>query len=288
MNPLTEKERDMADQFPQSGLLSGLSEGASQRSFARGQNFTVERITAAAGDILEIGGTQEMIMLCVETDVVVSGCGHSVRLRPRSVAILPSGAYRLGFSQPGRIFVLATGRTDIAIGQAINAARYDDPDARVAPVGEPFRRQRRADEIVVFAIDEVAPPPTNQRLKFIQSATMSINWVEYRGPRDRTQLSPHSHADFEQGSLAIEGDFVHHLRTEWKSNANLWRDDVHLEAGKDTLLIIPPELIHTTEGIGEGDHILIDIFAPPRRDFIANRWMHNETDYLDPDKAAQQ
>jgi hypothetical protein len=28
--------------------------------------------------------------------------------------------------------------------------------------------------------------------------------------------------------------------------------------------------------------LLIDIFAPPRRDFIAKNWVFNATDYRDP------
>ena len=111
---------------------------------------------------------------------------------------------------------------------------------------------------------------------------MSINWVDYKGPRDRKALSPHSHSDFEQASLAAAGDFVHHLRTAWGKNANEWRDDEHRLVGSPSILVIPPDLIHTTEGVGEGDHLLIDIFAPPRRDFIAKNWVANSTEYLDP------
>jgi len=34
------------------------------------------------------------------------------------------------------------------------------------------------------------------------------------------------------------------------------------------VLVTPPKLIHTSEGIGDGRHILVDIFAPPREDFL--------------------
>jgi hypothetical protein len=114
---------------------------------------------------------------------------------------------------------------------------------------------------------------------------MSINWVEYQGARDRTKLSPHSHTDFEQGSLAIAGDYVHHLRTPWGPNADQWCDDQHMEASTDSLLVIPPEIIHTTEGVGDGHSVLVDVFAPPRVDFIAKGWMHNAADYIDPSDA---
>jgi hypothetical protein len=47
------------------------------------------------------------------------------------------------------------------------------------------------------------------------------------------------------------------------------------------MTIIPPKLVHTTEGVGPGPHLLIDIFAPPRRDFIAKGQVLNAVDYVD-------
>jgi hypothetical protein len=128
----------------------------------------------------------------------------------------------------------------------------------------------------------VKAPADNPRLKMFQSATLSINWVEYTGPRDRTALSPHSHADFEQISLAAAGDFVHHFRANWARNANLWRDDVHARVPSPSVAVIPVHLVHTTEGIGDERHLLIDVFSPPRRDFIAKGWVANAQDYEPP------
>ncbi|MBV8745706.1 MAG: hypothetical protein JO134_11770, partial [Xanthobacteraceae bacterium] len=155
-------------------------------------------------------------------------------------------------------------------------------DPRVAPIGPTWPRIKAADDIRVFEIDRFTAPADNPRLKMLQSATMSINWVDYEGPRDRKALSPHAHADFEQASLAVAGDFVHHLRVAWGKNAEDWRDDDHKLAPSPSVLVIPPELIHTTEGVGAGHHLLIDIFAPPRRDFIAKGWVFNAAEYRDP------
>jgi hypothetical protein len=152
----------------------------------------------------------------------------------------------------------------------------------VAPVGSAWTRTGDADAIRVFEIDRIDAPADNPRIKMFQSATMSINWVDYQGPRDRTALSPHAHGDIEQASLAAAGDFVHHLRVAWGKNANEWRDDQHLRAGSPSVLVIPPDVIHTTEGVGPGHHLLIDVFAPPRRDFIAKGWVANAGDYVDP------
>ncbi|MBX9651478.1 MAG: hypothetical protein K2X57_30935, partial [Xanthobacteraceae bacterium] len=83
-------------------------------------------------------------------------------------------------------------------------------------------------------------------------------------------------------SLTISGDFQHHLRVEWGKDANLWRDDVHAAVGSPSVTIIPPQLIHTTEGVNGGHHLLIDIFSPPRRDFIARNWVANSSEYIAP------
>jgi mannose-6-phosphate isomerase-like protein (cupin superfamily) len=113
----------------------------------------------------------------------------------------------------------------------------------------------------------------------VQSTNLSINWVEYDGPRDRSTLSPHTHRDFEQGSLVLQGRFVHHLRVPWGADADQWRQDEHLEAGSPSLLVIPAGTEHTTEGVGEGPHLLIDLFSPPRADFIARGMVANAGDY---------
>lgn len=253
--------------------------GTAERSVIRGQRFSVERIAARAGAWLEFASTAETILLAIEATVRLG----DTRIGPRTAAILPPGPQLLEVEQPGRLFLIATDREEGA-PWALNAATYATPDPRVRPIGPPFQRRRGGP--AVYPLDDLPTPPGNDRLKFLQSATMSINWVEYDGPRDRTQLSPHSHADFEQGSLAIDGGYVHHLRTPWGPNADSWRDDLHLPAGAETLLVIPPEVIHTTEGVDTGRHILIDIFAPPRRDFIAKGWVHNAADYADPETVA--
>ena len=48
------------------------------------------------------------------------------------------------------------------------------------------------------------------------------------------------------------------------------------------MLIIPPEVIHTSEGVNGGRHLLIDIFSPPRKYFIAKNWVLNASEYVAP------
>lgn len=253
------------------------------RAIARGQNFTVERLAGGQGQSYPFSTATEAILLLpgigarVRGDDVADVPGHAI-------AILPAGSYVIETCGESDAYLLATDRTDAdAVSQALNAPIYETPDERVRPVGEPYRRTGPGGSIRIHPVSEIAIPPDNGRLRFLQSETISVNWVEYDGARDRSALSPHAHADAEQASLAIEGHFIHHLRTPWGRDADQWRDDQHLAAGPATVAIIPPGIIHTTEGSGDGRHLLIDIFAPPRADFIAKNWVFNADEYAAPD-----
>jgi len=256
----------------------GDNDARDQRVFVRGQRFSVERVTGGAGMRTEFASATEIMVLLPSVGAAISGAAGEIPAH--SIAIVAAGAHTLELAGAGEAYILATDRLDR--DDPVNAASYAEPDARVMEVGEPFRANRPLDPVRIYPITDIAIPPENGRLRFLQSETMSLNWVEYTGQRGRTALSPHSHADFEQASLAIEGDFIHHVRTPWGPNADLWREDDHVAAGKGTIMVIPPDIIHTTEGVGEGLHILVDIFAPPRRDFIARNWVHNAQDYADP------
>jgi hypothetical protein len=259
----------------------------SRRTAVRAQNFIVEQVFGRDREETTFASSEEIILLLPDgggrlTGSAPGGSAAATEISERGIVIVPPGMHGFRFAGDGRLLILATDRPDLADDCIANAADYVQPDNRVAPVGEPFRRGSGNGEAQVLPIAAIPYPATNPRLKFVQSATMSINWVEYDEPRDRTALSPHAHDDLEQGSLAIDGQFLHHLRTPWGRNADLWREDVHLDAGPSSLLIVPPEIIHTTEGTGPGHHLLIDIFAPPRRDFIAKDWVFNAGDYADP------
>jgi len=266
-------------------MLGGSSGDMSlSRTRVRGQNFLIEWVEARAGVApIAFASDDEIMLLSFDTGVTLSGAAAPTEIARRSLAVLPGGSYQMTFRDPGRYCILSTSRRDDT-GLPLNAGSYARPDPRVAPVGPAWRRSGDPNAIQVFEVDQVKAPADNPRIKMFQSATISINWVDYQGPRDRAALSPHSHTDLEQASLAAAGDFVHHLRVAWGKNANEWRDDEHMRVGSPSVLVIPPDVIHTTEGVGPGHHLLIDVFAPPRRDFIAKGWVANSSEYHDPQK----
>jgi mannose-6-phosphate isomerase-like protein (cupin superfamily) len=104
-------------------------------------------------------------------------------------------------------------------------------------------------------------------MRIFRCTNLMINVLAKRATaRDVTKLSPHSHADFEQASLAVEGEYVHHLRYPWTPDMTAWREDEHLEIGSPSVTVIPPNVVHTSRNVG-GPGWLIDVFAPPRVDF---------------------
>jgi mannose-6-phosphate isomerase-like protein (cupin superfamily) len=257
-----------------------------RRWAARGQNFVVELIKATArGRRVTVASEYETILLPLDAEVSLATGNEEINAPARSVCVAPPGVLRITLAEGGRCVVLCSSRADPDAPVPLNAARHQALDSRILPSTPAWIRKTGGRSIDVFLVDQIKAPADSPRLKMFQSSTMSINWAEYEGPRDRRALSPHSHSSFEQGSLALEGEFVHHLRWPWSKDATQWREDAHVKLGSPSLMVVPPDVVHTTEGVGDGHHLLIDVFSPPRRDFIEKNWVANSGNYSTPAQA---
>jgi quercetin dioxygenase-like cupin family protein len=249
----------------------------------RGANFAVVLSQGEAGASLSGTTKDEQFVYALEGGVsVAAGTGRET-LDVEDLAILPPGEWIIRFERAGLLVQLITA-DEALVKQASNAARYADGAPEVgdlvpwpAPVGG--YRLRRYSTLEAYARGGLVHAFRTRKL-------MLVPYARFLEPRDETALTPHSHADFEQGSIGLEGEWVHHLRVPWTANRREWRPDVHLQVGSPSALIIPAGVIHTSQGIaGEGMR-LIDVFAPPRMDFSGRGWVDNAADYPMPEKAA--
>ncbi|WP_414447000.1 hypothetical protein AB4851_09675 [Burkholderia sp. 22PA0099] len=257
---------------------SNENDAVSTTSYVRARSFLVAMTHAFDACSVYEDCDEEVMMLLPDTGVDVRWDGGVISATSRSIVVLPRGRYEIDIPRAGRVI-----RLHASIPEKLQHLGLDtdaDGPALKSNVAGFFRKNGGLSPSV-YPLDDYPNSPGMPRAKLFQSAVISINWVEYQGPRDRTQLSPHLHDDIEQGSLALEGDFIHHLRTPWVKDANAWRDDMHEQCSAGSIAVIPPGIVHTTEGIGDVKHVLIDIFSPPRRDFIAKNQILNSSDYLD-------
>ncbi|GGF10524.1 hypothetical protein [Subtercola lobariae] len=251
---------------------------------SRAQNLTLVYSELADGDELAHVGEFEYVVLVTDdsSSVTVSATPNTVSLTGRGVIVVPPGESRVIASGPAKIVRLFDGRELTVVTAALNAGAYTQADARVAPV-EPWPEPVGGRQLRVYPLADYAPE-AGRFGNIFRTSTFMINFFDpHDGPRDAEQLSPHHHDDFEQCSLAVGGDWVHHIRTPWGPKRSQWRADEHRFVGSPSVAIIPPPVVHTSEAIGLGVNSLIDIFSPPRVDFsLKPGWVLNAADYPAP------
>ncbi len=244
-----------------------------------------DRVAAGVG-LTRVDQVDEYLILVPEAgaEVSVEAEGHdpATAIGP-ALVVVPPGPSRVTPAIDTTVVRLFTTRNERLADGCANAGFYTEPDPNVAPFQawpDPPDGQR----IRVYPLDRVPDEP-GRFGRIFRCSTFMVNWFHpVEGPRDPTKMSPHHHDDFEQLSLQLAGDYVHHIRTPWGVDATAWRDDEHQHCASPSLTVIPPPSIHTSEAVGDHLHQLIDVFAPPRFDFSARPgWVLNAEEYPVPD-----
>lgn len=251
---------------------------------ARGQNFIVAQSEAEAGAVFTRTGQPDEYAIILperETGITVTTAEGTVEIPGFSIVFVPPGDSQVRVTAKGRLTRLFSPRAEDLAAQSSNAAAFRGEHPTVPPF-QPWPEPPGGLRLKWYTLDVPEDPSRFGRI--YRCTTMMINFLIPRnGPRARDQVSPHHHDNFEQCSLALDGQFTHHLRWPWTTNMNIWREDEHLTVGAPSICVIPPPAIHTTTAEGEGLNQLVDIFAPPRLDFsMKPGWVVNAEDYPMP------
>jgi hypothetical protein len=259
----------------------------------RSQTAVVVYSIAAAGDrFLRVGQPDESIALLVSTpsapaaqvDVVAGDKRASIV--DDAVVVVPPGSSEIVVTSPGVVVRVFSNEAVDLISAARNSAAHGEAHPYTAPFA-PWPPAPDGDQLRVYRLAD-APVDSSRFGNIYRCRTIMVNVIAADpGPRNPARMSPHHHDDFEQLSLQIDGDYVHHIRTPWTTDLTKWRDDEHHRCTSPALIVIPPPTVHTSQGVGDHRHQLVDIFCPPRLDFSAKPgWVLNHADYPDlpPDR----
>ena len=253
--------------------------------WTRSQALLVGFTRARPADDLVVDGVagEHVVLVLDGAEVSVNHSSEVEVVTEAAVVIVPPGTSTVRVSSGGTIVrLLAAPTAPVLADRCANAADYVEHDGNVAdfvawpdpPGGPRIRVYRLSDH-----------PLEEGRLgRIFRCSTVMVNVLpDDDRPRDPTKLSPHHHDDFEQVSLQLHGDYVHHMRVSWTPDSSTWRDDEHRRCAAPAVVVIPPPLIHTSQSVGEMRHWLIDVFAPPRHDFSQRPgWVLNADEYPTP------
>ena len=259
--------------------------GGGRTWWTRSQAMVIGFTDAREGDDLataDIGGEHVVLVLDGAALRVTHG-GEAVAVDEPAVVIVPPGSSTMAVSAAGTVVrVLAAETAPDLAARCANCDDYGDADANV-PRFEPWPDPPGGHRIRVYPLSE-HPIVEGRFGRLFRCSTVMVNVLpEADEPRDPAKLSPHHHDDFEQVSLQVAGDYVHHMRVAWTPDSTTWRDDEHQRCEAPALVVIPPPLVHTSQAVGEMHHWLIDLFAPPRRDFSERAgWVLNAGEYPMP------
>lgn len=203
-----------------------------------------------------------------------------------SLSILPPGATEVTVGTAGFVVrIFAASETEL-LKSAANAHLYPDT---VADAPQPWHAPLDGHRVRSYPLARYARgqgPLIRPRL--FRSADLMVNAFEpFSDPRPLHELRPHAHADFDQASIALAGDWFHHMRTPWGADMAHWREDLHIQLPSPSVAVIPATVIHTSRNTSPGAWLL-DVFGLPRADFLRAGIVLNAGEYaMPPEDTAQ-
>jgi hypothetical protein len=253
--------------------------------YARGQNFIAGYSKGEAGAVLARSGQpDEYAVLLAErdTEATIRWNGTTERLKGFSLAFVPPGDSEVEVVAPGPVARFFTVASEDLVAHSSRPGDGFAPDPNVPPF-EPWPEPRDGHRIRTYSLDVEQAEGRFGRI--FRSSTIMVNFLQPRhGPRDPAAMSPHSHDDFQQCSLVVSGEFVHHMRWPWGTDKTKWRQDRHERCAAPSVAFIPARVVHTSESTDPGVNQLVDIFCPPRLDFSSqDGWVLNADEYPMPD-----
>jgi len=252
----------------------------------RSGNMVLAISHVSPGSVLERTNNpdESMVLLPAGVNAEIEAASGTVSAAGDSLTIVPPGPGRVIAHGPGHVVRIFSSRASDLAAVASNTELYADGAPELEPI-VPWPPPIGGFRLLHYPLANFeSPDPSPLKMRVFRSTNLMINlFLPWSTPRDETRLSPHAHTDFEQISLALEGTFAHHLRYPWTPDKTTWREDAHLLFGSPSALVIPARVIHTSHNIGSGVARLVDIFAPPRRDFLRkDGFVLNARDYPPP------
>lgn len=262
-----------------------ISGRGSRTWWLRGQNFALAYTQAVPGETLERAGQPDEYVVLLPYDTaaakVVAGSAESA-VQGAAMVVVPAGDSRVEVTAESAVVRLFSAASPELLARCRNHDNYSEPHANVAPFA-PWPDPVDGPALRVYAVGD-HPYAQSRFGRIFRCSTFMVNLFDPdRGPRDPAALSPHHHDDFEQCSLAVDGQYVHHIRNPWTPDLADWREDEHVHVSSPSVAIIPPPSMHTSQSVSQVRNQLIDIFCPPRHDFSAKPgWVINAAEYPMP------
>lgn len=255
---------------------------ASTTWITRGTHFSLTYSKLKKGQTLERKKQkEEYLVILPHSDSAATFYIENIEraVSGQALVVIPPGDSLIKANADTEIVRLFDERTEDIIEQAENKQDFNLKDPRI-PVLEVGKEPIDGHKLRIYPLEDIEQKEGRFGRIFRTQAFMVNILYPFYGPRPKNQLSPHYHNNFEQCSLAVSGQFEHHIRTPWTADMSTWRNDDHRLVGSPSVTLIPPPTIHTTRACGENENQLIDIFCPPRDDFSAREgWVLNADEY---------